>query len=116
MNPIFIEAKRLLRDRRVTLLRLAGDETVASSEIRTQAAREPRDETSIRASEALLLRLSESHRVDVAQIDAALTRIEAGTYGECESCGHAIGRQRLRAIPEARLCVTCRSLRSPEQP
>ncbi len=114
MNAIYIEARRLLRDRRVALLRLAGDEAAALSEPRNQAVEALPVDISLRAPEASPQELSESHRLDVAQIDAALTRIEAGTYGECESCGHAIGRQRLRAIPEARLCVTCRSLRLPE--
>ena len=41
------------------------------------------------------------------EVEAALDRIEAGSYGLCESCEGAIGRLRLRAIPEARLCMTC---------
>ncbi len=45
--------------------------------------------------------------VEAVEIDAALARIEAGTYGRCEACGGAIGRQRLRAISEVRLCLSC---------
>jgi DnaK suppressor protein len=44
---------------------------------------------------------------EISEIDAALERIAAGTYGTCEICGHAIGRDRLRALPEVRRCVTC---------
>jgi RNA polymerase-binding transcription factor DksA len=44
---------------------------------------------------------------EISEIDAALGRIAAGTYGTCEICGHAIGRDRLRALPEVRRCVTC---------
>lgn len=40
-------------------------------------------------------------------IQAALSRIESGTYGLCDSCGEAIGEARLRAIPEATRCVEC---------
>ena len=40
-------------------------------------------------------------------IQAALDRIEAGTYGECENCGEDIGNARLEAIPEATRCVNC---------
>jgi hypothetical protein len=50
---------------------------------------------------------------ELAEIDAALARIEDGTYGRCEVCGHAIGFQRLRAVPEARTCVNCSSRREP---
>ena len=40
-------------------------------------------------------------------IQAALGRIESGSYGICESCGEDIGEARLRAIPEATRCVEC---------
>lgn len=43
----------------------------------------------------------------VADIETALERIEAGTYGACERCGGPIAIERLEAIPFARLCVTC---------
>ncbi len=38
-------------------------------------------------------------------IDAAIARIDAGTYGVCEVCGRPIGRARLEAIPMARFCI-----------
>lgn len=39
------------------------------------------------------------------QIDAALQRIEDGTYGVCEICGKPIGAERLRAIPWTTRCI-----------
>jgi DnaK suppressor protein len=42
------------------------------------------------------------------QSERALTRIDAGTYGVCESCGQPIGKARLQAFPRATLCVTCK--------
>jgi RNA polymerase-binding transcription factor DksA len=44
---------------------------------------------------------------ELREIDAALARIAAGTYGTCERCGGAIGRDRLRALPEVRCCLGC---------
>jgi DnaK suppressor protein len=44
----------------------------------------------------------------LVQSERALERIEAGTYGVCESCGKAIGKARLQAFPRATLCVTCK--------
>ncbi len=38
-------------------------------------------------------------------IDAALQRIDDGTYGRCEACGEPIGEARLEAIPAARFCI-----------
>ena len=42
------------------------------------------------------------------QGDRALARIDAGTYGVCESCGTPIGKARLLAFPRATLCVRCK--------
>lgn len=47
-------------------------------------------------------------RDKLAQIDHALSRIDDGTYGGCESCGQAIGKMRLMAFPRATLCMTCK--------
>ncbi|HTN51620.1 MAG TPA: TraR/DksA family transcriptional regulator [Anaeromyxobacter sp.] len=44
---------------------------------------------------------------ELADIDAALERIQEGRYGTCQSCGGPMGLQRLRAIPEARYCLAC---------
>lgn len=48
-------------------------------------------------------------REALADIDAALARLDDGTYGSCESCGLPIALPRLEAIPQARLCVACSS-------
>lgn len=44
---------------------------------------------------------------ELAMIDAALARIEAGTYGDCLVCGVAISAPRLKASPEAPRCIAC---------
>jgi RNA polymerase-binding transcription factor DksA len=49
--------------------------------------------------------LEESAKDALVDIDAALQRIEAGTYGICEGCGKPIGAERLSAIPWARYCI-----------
>ena len=41
----------------------------------------------------------------LAEIDAALRRIEAGTYGVCVVCSRPIGEERLEAVPYATLCI-----------
>ncbi len=43
----------------------------------------------------------------VGEIDQALERLDAGTYGSCVLCGNAIPEERLRAVPWAALCVPC---------
>lgn len=49
--------------------------------------------------------LEEGARETLLEIDAALKRIEDGTYGICEACGKPIGEERLKAIPWTRLCI-----------
>ena len=48
-------------------------------------------------------------REGLAEVEAALARIEAGTYGRCELCGEAIAGERLVAMPATRFCVTCQA-------
>src|ERR1700733_9497995 len=54
------------------------------------------------------LALTHNARELLAQNERALSRIETGTYGTCESCGEPIGKARLQAFPRATLCVTCK--------
>jgi RNA polymerase-binding protein DksA len=49
--------------------------------------------------------LEENSTHVLAEIDAALARISAGTYGTCERCGNPIGEERLEALPWATLCI-----------
>ena len=43
-------------------------------------------------------------------VDAALDRIEEGTYGTCENCGEEISKNRLDVLPHARFCITCKTI------
>lgn len=43
----------------------------------------------------------------VGQIDAALGRLDDGSYGTCERCGQPIGAERLEALPYTTLCINC---------
>ena len=45
----------------------------------------------------------------VTEIDAALGRLDTGIYGICEACGTAIPEARLEVLPEATLCVDCKT-------
>ncbi len=49
--------------------------------------------------------------VRLQQVEAALQRMEAGTYGICQACGRPIDIARLKAIPFAELCLECQSKR-----
>lgn len=59
------------------------------------------------AAEVTLTALDEQERREMEEIQAALARIDVGTYGVCEACGEAIRPARLEALPMARRCVPC---------
>ncbi len=52
--------------------------------------------------------LEENSEHVLRAIDAALQRIEDGTFGICETCGQPISEERLEAIPYATQCIDCR--------
>ena len=51
--------------------------------------------------------LVEQARGHLAEVQAALRRLEDGSYGRCQSCGQPIPEGRLAARPTARTCVSC---------
>jgi RNA polymerase-binding transcription factor DksA len=60
-----------------------------------------------REGDEVLEGLGVSAAHEVRMINAALARIEAGTYGTCARCGNEIGAARLEALPYAPLCRDC---------
>jgi DnaK suppressor protein len=65
----------------------------------------------------LISRLKERDRQKILEIDAALNRMAAGSYGKCQKCGREIGIKRLRALPATTLCINCAAAReSKERP
>jgi len=60
------------------------------------------------AERSNLLTLVRSLRDTLRDVDHALERMEAGTYGTCERCRKPIPDERLDALPAARLCIGCK--------
>ena len=89
---------------------------------RMRSVRHPNDDApppdAETASEALLeadlaVKLAELDREasELEAVNDALTRMEAGNYGNCTDCGAPIGPQRLAAYPTALHCITCEARR-----
>src|SRR6266550_4700337 len=53
------------------------------------------------------LALRDRARQQLAEVEAALTRLEQGTFGRCTRCGKDIAPERLEALPWAALCIEC---------
>mgnify|MGYP000041117199 CR=1 FL=1 len=58
--------------------------------------------------------LEENSERLVEEIDAALARLDDGSYGQCARCGQPIGDERLDAVPYATLCISCKQLEERE--
>jgi RNA polymerase-binding protein DksA len=89
---------------------------VAETEAELEYIREEREpelvERGQEASRQILFeRLDERGQREIDDIDAALRRIAAGTYGVCVDCDAHIGIERLRAMPAASLCIGCATSR-----
>ncbi len=57
----------------------------------------------------LALNLASSRQESIYDIEDAIRRVDDGTYGACESCGKAIERPRLKALPFAKKCMGCQN-------
>jgi DnaK suppressor protein len=55
------------------------------------------------------LALEKRLRSALNEIEHALQKYEAGTYGLCDSCGQPIEQARLEALPQANLCLSCKA-------
>ena len=53
------------------------------------------------------LALRDRSRIELGRVESALRRLDAGTYGACETCGNPIAPERLEAIPWAPTCIDC---------
>jgi DnaK suppressor protein len=85
---------------RARLSSIKKDVTQAHSSDSAEQAQE-------RENDEVVDTIANEARTSIRDIQAALQRIENGTYGACETCGEPIGERRLQAIPEATRCVGC---------
>lgn len=60
-----------------------------------------------REEDEVLERIGTSGQAEIAQIRAALARIDAGEYGDCVKCGEEISEARLDLLPATPLCASC---------
>jgi RNA polymerase-binding protein DksA len=108
--------RRLLEEERETYLRQAHDLAAEAEALATD--REPGDTQfdeesgegdTLNVERERDLALSASATQAVEEIDRAIHRMDAGSYGICERCGRKIAVARLEALPFAALCIECKS-------
>ena len=109
MDPI---RERLETERRQTLARLADltsdvDAVIAASRDTNADDEHDPEGATIAFERSQVGALVAQARDHLAEIEAALVRLDAGTYGTCESCGQPIAPARLEVRPVARTCIAC---------
>ena len=101
------QAHRTLLERRRTLLRQHSGDQAQEQELLEDNPPDWEDRAADVTAARTLASLEERERVELAAVVAALERIDEGSYGRCLGCGRHIEEGRLRAVPEAPLCVHC---------
>ena len=96
--------KDTLLARRADLL---GDRTEIEDKLDDEPPKDWEDRASERQGDEVLEALGQHDLDELARIDAALKRIDDGTYGACVRCGTDISPERLAVLPATPLCKTC---------
>jgi len=98
------KTKSLLEER---LIELTTKVNEIDSELREPDSADWEERATENEGDEVLEDMGKSVLEEITQTNAALQRIEIGTYGECTSCGESIGQKRLKALPFAATCLDC---------
>jgi RNA polymerase-binding transcription factor DksA len=107
-----VERERLIAERRrldeqVEALTRDFDAIVESSELVSTDDEHDPDGSTVAFERQMVAGLLREARVQRDELDAALARIDDGTYGVCATCGGRIADERLEALPGTKVCVGC---------
>lgn len=109
----FKEALLAERERLSEQIRRIEDRTAGRDRLDSMVSAEDFDEPGGDAASDTLERsqamaIGENFRDMLAHVDHALSKLEKGTYGQCDSCGKNIAKARLEFLPWAAMCADCR--------
>jgi DnaK suppressor protein len=100
-----------LRDEREGLLGQIGEiEARYSGEEKVEETSDEGEPETITTDRERDLSLLENAKDLLDQVDRALKKIVDGTYGVCATCGKRVEAARLKALPHASLCISCKRL------
>ena len=86
-----------------------GDSTLEELTDNNEVFADPADRATAESDRSFTLRIRDRERRLIRKIQAALQRIDDGSYGICDDCGEDIGVPRLKARPVTKLCINCKS-------
>ena len=107
MRKTSADRKAQLLDRRAALLERVNS---IETELDSHQSRDWEELATERESDEVLEVMGLSAVSELRMIDAALVRVEAGTYGDCARCGSEIGDDRLDVLPFTPFCRDCAAL------
>jgi RNA polymerase-binding transcription factor DksA len=96
--------KQTLLARRAELL---GEMAEIEDQLDDEPSKDWEDRAAERQGDEVLQALGQHDLDEVRRIDAALSRIADGSYGECVKCGGTISDARLALLPDTPFCKTC---------
>jgi DnaK suppressor protein len=105
--------RAMLEDQRRFRLDQLAQLDAQDGDVRTELAgryHDPLDASADRARTEVSEVLAAAAQQALHDIEAALARLDAGTYGSCERCATTIPPERLEAVPQARLCMSCQRM------
>jgi RNA polymerase-binding protein DksA len=107
MSGDALSAERSAALAQIEALTREFDEVVAASKASNADDEHDPEGATIAFERQQVVALLDAARQRLADVEAALARLEAGTYGRCETCGRPIAAERLAARPSARTCIDC---------
>jgi RNA polymerase-binding transcription factor len=115
MRKTFLKkAREALEGMRSQLLRSVQKDLQEGRETQKDEGMDTYDVASESRDREINLALKDRDRDKLQAIDDALSRIDDGSYGVCESCDSDIAEGRLEALPFTRVCVNCQAEREKE--
>ena len=109
MDQLDIEYFRKMLIQMLDETQQKGDLTLDDMTDNNEVFADPADRATVESDRSFTLRIRDRERRLIKKIQAALERIEDGSYGICDDCGEDIGSPRLKARPMTRYCINCKS-------
>ena len=100
--------KKALLSKKEDLERSIGQKGILTGESGTDGHGDFADRSAAANEEEISIQLKQTDAKLIRAIDAALHRVEAGTYGICVDCEEEISAARLKAVPWTKVCISCK--------
>jgi DnaK suppressor protein len=113
-SKLLIIKKKLLKQRQ-DLLTEAEHTLTSKISSEKESFPDPTDQAVAELDNNFVLRLRGREQKLLKKIDEAISRIDSGVYGVCESCGEQISMKRLEARPVTTLCIECKTRQEEEE-